>query len=110
MQVSSSRDCRFFMADTRIFIADLAQNDSDATVERATPDKQKASVFTPMDLQGKCMAVSPDGSHIPLPKELFIALSDFMQSRKCPGSITIQFRNGEITCVEAVAKKTFRNP
>ena len=56
------------------------------------------------------MAVSPDGSHIPLPKELFVALTDFMQSRKCPGSITIQFRNGEITCVEAVAKKTFRNP
>jgi hypothetical protein len=56
------------------------------------------------------MAVSPDGSHIPLPKELFVALMDFMQSRKCPGSITIQFRNGEITCVEAVAKKTFRNP
>ena len=98
------------MAETRIYIADLpAQNDRQATVERTTSDKLNASVPAAMDLQGKCMAVSPDGSHIPLPKELFVALSDFMQSRKCPGSITIQFRNGEITCVEAVAKKTFRN-
>jgi len=98
------------MAETRIYIADLpAQNDSEATVEHTTSGELSASVPTAMDLQGKCMAVSPDGSHIPLPKELFVALSDFMQSRKCPGSITIQFRNGEITCVEAVAKKTFRN-
>ncbi len=99
------------MADTRVHLADLpARNSSDTAVEQATPDKTKASFTTAMDLQGKCMAVSPDGSHIPLPKELFVALTDFMQSRKCPGSITIQFRNGEITCVEAVAKKTFRNP
>jgi hypothetical protein len=100
------------MADNRVHLADLpSRNSSDAAVEHAaTPDKPKASFPTMMDLQGKCMAVSPDGSHIPLPKELFVALTDFMQSRKCPGSITIQFRNGEITCVEAVAKKTFRNP
>ncbi|HXB21922.1 MAG TPA: hypothetical protein VNV88_11095 [Candidatus Solibacter sp.] len=98
------------MAETRIYLADLqAQNDSQTTVERATPDKLNAAAPAAIDLQGKCMAVSPDGSNIPLPRELFVALSDFMQSRKCPGSITIQFRNGEITCVEAVAKKTFRN-
>jgi hypothetical protein len=98
------------MAETRVYIADLPARSSDAAVEHTTPDKPKASFPAAMDLQGKCMAVSPDGSHIPLPKELFVALTDFMQSRKCPGSITIQFRNGEITCVEAVAKKTFRNP
>lgn len=98
------------MAETRIYLADLQmQNDSQATGEHTTPDKSHAAVPASIDLQGKCMAVAPDGSHIPLPKELFVALSDFMQSRKCPGSITIQFRNGEITCVEAVAKKTFRN-
>ena|SRR2546423_9099250 len=105
------KELQDFMADTRVHLADLpARNSSDAAVEHATHDKPKASFSTAIDLQGRCMAVSPDGSHIPLPKELFVALMDFMQSRKCPGSITIQFRNGEITCVEAVAKKTFRNP
>ncbi|HEV3315484.1 MAG TPA: hypothetical protein VG488_00895 [Candidatus Angelobacter sp.] len=99
------------MADTRVHLAGLsARNSSDSADEHTTPDKPKASFPAATDLQGKCMAVAPDGSHIPLPKELFVALTDFMQSRKCPGSITIQFRNGEITCVEAVAKKTFRNP
>jgi hypothetical protein len=47
--------------------------------------------------------------HIAIPKELFIALSDFIKTRKCPGSITIQFRSGEILCVESVAKKTYRS-
>jgi len=55
------------------------------------------------------MATSPKGVGIPIPKELFVALSDFIKTRKCPGSITIQFRSGEILCVESVAKKTYRN-
>lgn len=54
--------------------------------------------------------LSPDGSNMTIPKELYVALSDFIKTRKCPGSITIQFRSGGIICVEAVAKKTFRNP
>jgi hypothetical protein len=56
------------------------------------------------------LATSPSGTTLHIPKELFVALSDFMQTRKCPGSITIQFRKGEIVCVEAVAKKTYRHP
>src|SRR5215475_400583 len=60
------------------------------------------------DSTGKYAAVSPKGIHIPIPKELFVALSDFIKTRKCPGSITIQFRSGEILCVESVAKKTYR--
>ena len=56
------------------------------------------------------LATSPSGTTVHIPKELFVALSDFMQTRKCPGSITIQFRKGEIVCVEAVAKKTYRRP
>ena len=56
------------------------------------------------------LATSPNGTTVHIPKELFVALSDFMQTRKCPGSITIQFRKGEIVCVEAVAKKTYRRP
>jgi len=55
------------------------------------------------------LATSPNGTKLEIPKELFVALSDFMKTRKCPGSITIQFRRGEIVCVEAVAKKTYRN-
>jgi hypothetical protein len=55
------------------------------------------------------VAASPTGTTVSIPKELFVALSDFMMTRKCPGSITIQFRRGEIICVEAVAKKTYRN-
>jgi len=57
----------------------------------------------------KYLAVSPKGIHIPIPKELFVALSDFIATRKYPGSITIQFRAGEIICVESMAKKTYRN-
>jgi hypothetical protein len=62
------------------------------------------------DDEGKYIAIAPCGNQIPVPKELFIALSDFMKTRKCAGSITIQFRTGEIVCVESVAKKTYRNP
>ena len=61
------------------------------------------------DPAGKYVALSPEGVHIPIPKELFIALSDFIATRKYPGSITIQFRSGGIICVEALAKKTYRN-
>jgi hypothetical protein len=56
----------------------------------------------------KYMAVSPKGVHISIPKELFVALSDFIKTRKCPGSITLQFRAGEILGMESVAKKTYR--
>jgi hypothetical protein len=65
---------------------------------------------TDKDDEGRYLAVSPCGNQLAVPKELFIALSDFMKTRKCAGSITIQFRTGEIVCVEAVAKKTYRNP
>lgn len=54
------------------------------------------------------LATSPSGTRVQIPKELFVALSDFMKTRKYPGSITIQFRRGEIICVEATAKKTYR--
>ena len=64
----------------------------------------------PKEDDGKYFATSPGGNQITVPKELFVALSDFMKTRKCAGSITIQFRTGEIVCVEAVSKKTYRNP
>jgi hypothetical protein len=77
--------------------------------ERSLPGGGK----TPADksgtpAEGKYIAVSPNGKEIAIPKELFTALSDFIEARKYPGSIIIQFRNGEIICVEAVAKKTYR--
>jgi hypothetical protein len=56
-----------------------------------------------------CMAISPDGRQIEIPKELFLALWDFLEGRKTAGSITLQFRDGTLSCLEAVAKKNFRN-
>jgi hypothetical protein len=76
-------------------VAGLATNTFPSAIERGST--------------GKYVAVSPRGIHIPIPKELFVALSDFIATRKYPGSITIQFRSGEIICVESMAKKTYRN-
>jgi hypothetical protein len=61
------------------------------------------------DAERQYVATSPSGAKVNIPKELFVALSDFIKTRKTPGSIIIQFRGGEIICVEAVAKKTYRN-
>ena len=61
------------------------------------------------DAEPQYVATSPSGAKVNIPKELFVALSDFIKTRKSPGSIVIQFRGGEIICVEAVAKKTYRN-
>jgi hypothetical protein len=62
-------------------------------------------------LKSGYFVASPNGMQIPIPKELYTAFSDFIKTRKCPGSIAIQFRSGEITCVEALARKTYRtNP
>lgn len=54
------------------------------------------------------VAISPNGVSVSIPKELYVALVDFMMTRKYPGSITIQFRGGEILGMESVAKKTYR--
>ena len=56
-----------------------------------------------------CIAISPDGRQVEIPKELFVALWDFLEGRKAAGSITLQFRDGSLSCLEAVAKKNFRN-
>lgn len=60
------------------------------------------------NLTEQYLAVSPKGLHISIPKDLFVALADFMKTRKYPGSITIQFRGGAILGMESVAKKTYR--
>jgi len=56
-----------------------------------------------------CMAISPDGRQIQIPEELFLALRDFLEGRKVAGSITLHFRDGALSCLEAVAKKSFRD-
>jgi hypothetical protein len=58
--------------------------------------------------EGKYFARSPRGTHVEIPRELFIALSDFLATRRYPGAINIQFHSGMIVCIEAVAKKTYR--
>ena len=102
------------MPDTRVYYANgaaqLAKSSDGAhesSVLAADSNLPAASEKPP---EQQYHAIAPSGSKLNIPKELFIALSDFIKTRKCPGSITIQFRRGEIVCVEAVAKKTYRNP
>jgi len=100
------------MADTRLCISNgLLQSpkSGDTQVERPGLEVTKLPGSPRIEPAGQYVAASPKGVSIPIPKELFVALSDFVKTRKCPGSITIQFRNGEILCVESVAKKTYRN-
>jgi len=56
----------------------------------------------------KYFALSPNGTRVEIPKELFVALSDFLETRKYAGEIKIEFRSGEIVSVEAVSKKRYR--
>src|SRR5258708_23002350 len=92
------RKCRCDMADPRTQPQLGARKDGALTKNEGR------------DEEGQYAAVSPCGNRLPVPRELFVALSDFMKTRKCAGSIMIQFRTGEIVCVESVAKKTYRNP
>jgi hypothetical protein len=101
------------MPDTRVYYASGAvqlAKDSNGAHESSVLADTNLPAATEKPLEQEYHAVSPSGSKLNIPKELFIALSDFIKTRKCPGSITIQFRRGEIVCVEAVAKKTYRNP
>jgi len=103
---------RVSMADTRICASNgLLQSPKNGDSQAARPGLAgtKLSSSPPLESPGQYIAVSPKGVCIPIPKELFVALSDFVKTRKCPGSITIQFRSGEILCVESVAKKTYRS-
>ena len=95
------------MSDTRMYLTDATRQLQKP--DDAQPPPTSLKIGQPSHVaEGKYVAVSPSGAHVQIPKELFIALLDFMKTRKCPGSITIEFRGGGITCVEAVAKKTYR--
>jgi hypothetical protein len=54
------------------------------------------------------LVVSPDGSRVSIPKELFGALADFLQGSKQTGALVIQFRNGGVAGLEALIKKTYK--
>jgi hypothetical protein len=99
------------MTDPKIQFSEaaFASSASGHTLSECAVEVDPAGGPGRLDAPGKYVAVSPKGVHIAIPKELFIALSDFIKTRKCPGSITIQFRSGEILCVESVAKKTYRS-
>jgi len=98
------------MSDARTYLAhnDLRLSESDGLSPLEVAGSAAAKLKA-VDTGAEYHAVSPSGTHVSIPKELFIALSDFIKTRKCPGSISIQFRAGEITCVEAIAKKTYRS-
>ena len=95
------------MPDTRVYVANLARSLSPGDNPQPPPSGIR-QVARELEPEGKYVAVSPHGTQVEIPKELFIALSDFIKTRKCPGAITIQFRGGEIVCVEAAAKKRYR--
>jgi hypothetical protein len=102
------------MSDPRLQLAgsavQLAKNGEPAHNHTSLESTQKREEQeSEAEREEQYIATSPSGTKLQIPKELFVALSDFMKTRKCPGSITIQFRRGEIVCVEAVAKKTYRN-
>lgn len=59
------------------------------------------------NIAGECLAVSPDGKQIPVPREFFTALSDFLRTRKYPGSIKIEFHDERIIGLEAVLRKKY---
>ena len=102
------------MSDSRIYlagsVAHLAKNNNSARDHSsldAAKESQAGERTSPPEAE-RYFVTSPSGTKLHIPKELYVALADFMKTRKCPGSITIQFRRGEIVCVEAVAKKTYR--
>src|SRR5258708_21560578 len=92
------RKCRCDMADPRTQPQLRARKDGALTKNESRDD------------EGQYAAVSPCGNRLPVPRGLFVALTDFMQTRKCAGSILIQFRTAEIHCMQPHAKNTYRNP
>ncbi len=54
------------------------------------------------------VVVSPDGSQISIPRELFDALADFLQGSKPTGALVIQFRNGGVAGLEALIKRIYK--
>lgn len=97
------------MPDTKIYNRALQVDGAALPGCEKKPAAQSSGPTVAMDSKNAYFAASPNGTQVPIPKELFVAFSDFIKTRKCPGSIAIQFRGGEITCVEALARKTYRN-
>lgn len=91
------------MPDSRFSTASAVQDATQTDMEVAQLPAATGTVS-----EGKYFARSPRGTHVEIPKELFIALSDFLATRRYPGAINIQFHGGMIVCIEAVAKKTYR--
>jgi len=52
--------------------------------------------------------MSPDGTEIEVPPELFRAFNDFMVGRKDAGSMIVHFRNGGVAGLETVVKKKYK--
>lgn len=97
------------MPDTKIYNRALQTNGSPVPSCEPTHQAQSNGGTAELDPKTRYFVAAPNGLQVTIPKELFVAFSDFIKTRKCPGSIAIQFRSGEITCVEALARKTYRN-
>lgn len=96
------------MPDAKIYNRPLPASSSAVPAPEQRP-QTTSNGAAQSDIKSAYFVASPNGVQVPIPKELYVAFSDFIKTRKCPGSIAIQFRSGEITCVEALARKTYRN-
>ena len=97
------------MPETKIYNRALPVNGLAVPVSEQRPQAAGNGGAMESDPKNRYFVVAPNGVQVPIPKELYVAFSDFIKTRKCPGSIAIQFRSGEITCVEALARKTYRS-
>jgi len=67
------------------------------------------SLFVPFEQKAQqYLVVSPQGTQIEIPKELFAALCEFVHGNKPTGSVVIQFRNGGVAGLEAQVKTVYK--
>ncbi|HLJ30430.1 MAG TPA: hypothetical protein VKY85_27240 [Candidatus Angelobacter sp.] len=97
------------MPDTKIYNRALHSSNSGTSSCEERSQELGHGGTAELDSKSTYFVASPNGTQVPIPKELYVAFSDFIKTRKCPGSIAIQYRSGEIICVEALARKTYRN-
>lgn len=76
-----------------------------ATMRNSTVQESRTATLN--NTNGCCRAVSPDGREVVIPQELFAVFAEFMKTKKCPGSVTIDFRCDQIVEVKTLTKKRF---
>ena len=76
------------MPDTKIYNRALQTNSPAVPSCEPRPAAQSDGAAG-MDGKNRYFLASPNGLQVPIPKELYVAFSDFIKTRKCPGSIDL---------------------